>query len=295
VRLVPTRARLLRRLPRHGLEHRRLPRLEILDVSDAGIGFPGLLEGLVQVAEITACRHSFDGAIDRSHRLKGAIDGDLVRRQTDAAPIGELLELGGDRLRVDDDGLLPLVQPIGQNEMTSTLAAIDDAAGLVLDRCDVLGADVTLRVDPHGGDAGGAKVVFRKEFVARWLAHARGNEKPICERSVKPLRSGDVETPPRSAHGNYDGGARAGRRLEANAERARATGRQAAGSCVTPSQPVPELTRSAGIQLNEQVSMRRKAKAIAWLAPDIAAPSGPTIAKPSRDYTPLGGFAFLMR
>jgi hypothetical protein len=76
--------------------------------------------------------------------------------------------------------------------------------------------------------------------------------------------------PRRVAHGNYDDGARAGRRLEANAERARATGRQAAGSCGTPSQPVPELTRSAGIQLNERVPLRRKAKAIAWSAPDIA-------------------------
>jgi hypothetical protein len=34
---------------------------------------------------------------------------------------------------------------------------------------------MTLRVDPHRVDAGGAKVVFRKELVARWLA--RGNEK----------------------------------------------------------------------------------------------------------------------
>ena len=34
--------------------------------------------------------------------------------------------------------------------------------------------DVTLRIYPHRGDAGGAKVVFREEFVARWLAHARG-------------------------------------------------------------------------------------------------------------------------
>jgi hypothetical protein len=51
----------------------------------------------------------------------------------------------------------------------ATLAAIDDAIWTVLDRRDVLCADVTLRIDPHGGDAGGAKAVFREEFVARWL------------------------------------------------------------------------------------------------------------------------------
>jgi hypothetical protein len=33
---------------------------------------------------------------------------------------------------------------------------------------------------------------------------------------------------------------------------------------------VPDLTRSIGIQLNDRVSLRRKAKAIAWSAPDIA-------------------------
>jgi hypothetical protein len=33
---------------------------------------------------------------------------------------------------------------------------------------------------------------------------------------------------------------------------------------------VPELTRNVGINLNERLSLRRKAKAIAWSAPDIA-------------------------
>jgi hypothetical protein len=46
--------------------------------------------------------------------------------------------------------------------MATALAAIDDAAGLVLDRRDVLGTDVPLRVDPHGGDAGGAKAADEK-------------------------------------------------------------------------------------------------------------------------------------
>lgn len=89
-------------------------------------------------------------------------------------------------------------QAIGEDEMAATLAAIDDAIGLVLDRRDVPGADVPLRVDPDGGDAGGAKVVFRK-FVACRLSHAVGNEMLIYERSVEPRRPRDVETPPCSA------------------------------------------------------------------------------------------------
>ena len=36
--------------------------------------------------------------------------------------------------------------------------------------------------------------------------------------------------------------------------------------------PVPELTRSASIQLNERLSLRRKAKVLACSAPDIAPP-----------------------
>jgi hypothetical protein len=40
-------------------EHRSFPSLKILDV--------------VQVAEIAACRHPFDGAVDGSRRLEGAL------------------------------------------------------------------------------------------------------------------------------------------------------------------------------------------------------------------------------
>jgi hypothetical protein len=58
--------------------------------------------------------------------------------------------------------------------------------------------------------------------------------------------------------------------------------------------PVPELTRSADIKLNQRVSLRRHAKAIAWSAPEIAAPSGPSVAKSPGDYIPPGGFVFLM-
>jgi hypothetical protein len=50
-------------------------------------------------------------------------------------------------------------------------------------------------------------------------------------------------------------------------------------------------TISAGIQLNERVSLRRHGKAIAWAASDIC--PGPSVAKPSGDHIPLGGFVFL--
>jgi hypothetical protein len=60
-------------------------------------------------------------------------------------------------------------------KIDAAFAPIDNAAGLVLDRGDVLRADVTAGIDPRRGDVGGAKVVLREEVVARWLAHARGN------------------------------------------------------------------------------------------------------------------------
>jgi hypothetical protein len=77
--------------------------------------------------------------------------------------------------------------------------------------------------------------------------------------------------PRRVAHGNYDDGARAGRRLEAK-RRTRKGNSKASGRFLryAVAQPVPDLTRSVGIQLNDRVSLRRKAKAIAWSAPDIA-------------------------
>jgi hypothetical protein len=57
------------------------------------------------------------------------------------------------------------------------------------------------------------------------------------------------------------------------------------------SRSVPELTRSAGIQLNERVSLRRSANAISQSAPDIVAPlSGPCVAKSPGDHAPSGGF-----
>jgi hypothetical protein len=55
--------------------------------------------------------------------------------------------------------------------------------------------------------------------------------------------------------------------------------------------PVPELTRSDSIQLNDRVSLQRSANAISQSAPDIVAPlSGPCVAKSPGDHVPLGGF-----
>jgi hypothetical protein len=64
----------------------------------------------------------------------------------------------------------------------TAFAAIDDAIRVVLDRGDVLGADMAAGIDPHRGDAGGAKVVFREEFVARWLAHANAKRSDLARR-----------------------------------------------------------------------------------------------------------------
>jgi hypothetical protein len=62
---------------------------------------------------------------------------------------------------------------------------------------------VALRIDPQADDAGGATAVFRDELVARWLDHARGNEKLIWY--VKPLRP--KRKPRRAVHmEGYDGG-----------------------------------------------------------------------------------------
>jgi hypothetical protein len=46
--------------------------------------------------------------------------------------------------------------------MDAALAAIDDAAGLVLDRRNISRTDVTVGVDPHRRDVGGAKAVFAR-------------------------------------------------------------------------------------------------------------------------------------
>jgi hypothetical protein len=63
---------------------------------------------------------------------------------------------------------------LGTAARSQDSARVNQAIGLILDRGDVLGADVAGRIDPDSGDAG-SKVVFREEFVARWFAHAHGD------------------------------------------------------------------------------------------------------------------------
>jgi hypothetical protein len=100
-----------------------------------------------------------------------------------------------------------------------------------------------------------------------------------------------LETPPRCAYGSLHGGARAGRWLEAT-RRTRKSNSTASGQFLRkPSQPVPKVTPSVGINLNERLLLRRSHNAITVAAPDIA-PSGPTVAKPSVDHIPAGGFRF---
>jgi hypothetical protein len=53
---------------------------------------------------------------------------------------------------------------------------------------------------------------------------------------------------------------------------------------------VPELTRSAGIQLNKRVSLQRQRTELSFFTGQFPQTSGPTRSKPSRDHTPLGGF-----
>ena len=56
--------------------------------------------------------------------------------------------------------------------------------------------------------------------------------------------------------------------------------------------PVPELTRSAGIQLNGRVSLRCIPHALSIAAPDIAQRPRYTPGKAVSDHIPLGGFVF---
>jgi hypothetical protein len=107
-------------------------------------------------------------------------------------------------------------------------AAIDQAIGLDPDRRDVLGTDMSRRIDPHRGDAGGAKVVFREEFVSCWLAHDPGKQWLIWLR--------DVKSPTDSKRGSRGRRVRARRWLEATTEHARSMKRRIACSCAKPSQ-----------------------------------------------------------
>jgi len=70
----------------------------------------------IERLELAGRVHLIDCVVHGRDSGKRAFDGDGMRRQSDAAPIGELLELGGDRRRVNDDGLLPLVQTMARTK-----------------------------------------------------------------------------------------------------------------------------------------------------------------------------------
>jgi len=74
------------------LKHRRLPGFEII-IPDAGIILPRLLKGRVQLPQLARAGRPFEGLIYGSNRRQGSIDGDDVRRQADAASIGEFLAI----------------------------------------------------------------------------------------------------------------------------------------------------------------------------------------------------------
>jgi hypothetical protein len=115
-------------------------------------------------------------------------------------------------------------------------------ANLSLDRRDVLGADMPLRLDPHGGDAGGAKVVFREEFVARWLAMPAAMKSLFASGAStcfwKPRRAAHMETA--TAGPALGGGWRLTPTRKFNGRTHGAFLRYAVA-------PVPELTRNTGI------------------------------------------------
>jgi hypothetical protein len=66
------------------------------------------------------------------------------------------------------------------------------------------------------------------------------------------------------------------------------------GKLVAKAKSVPELTRIRDIKLNARVSLRCARDAVASLY-RILSPSGPTVAKPSVDHVPAGGFVFMRR
>jgi hypothetical protein len=72
-------------------------------------------------------------------------DGPRCSTLTNAAPIGEVLELRCDRRLVGLTPFLPFVKAVGQGEMDVALATVHDAIRNDLDRGDVLGADAAGR------------------------------------------------------------------------------------------------------------------------------------------------------
>jgi hypothetical protein len=82
--------------------------VDIVEILDCRVDLAGIFEGAIEGLELARRAHLVDRVVHGRDRGKRPINGKGMRRQADAAPIGELLELGGDRWRIDDDALLPL-------------------------------------------------------------------------------------------------------------------------------------------------------------------------------------------
>ncbi|MEH2492837.1 hypothetical protein [Bradyrhizobium sp. AZCC 2230] len=62
--------------------------------------------------------------------------------------------------------------------MFAAEAAVDDPAGLFVDRCDVDGADMSGLIDPHRRDAGGVEIVLGEFVLVALVAHAPDAMRP---------------------------------------------------------------------------------------------------------------------
>src|SRR5262249_12684699 len=97
----------------------------------------------------------------------------LVRRHTDTALLRQFLELqrhlGGRGLKLL---LLPHLRALGEDEMCASSAAIAERTVLDANASDISNADETIRLDPHGGDASGAEIIFCEFAVSIESAHA---------------------------------------------------------------------------------------------------------------------------
>jgi hypothetical protein len=71
--------------------------MDVVEISDARIDLARVFEGTVEGLEFSGRAHLIDGVIQSGDGRKGSIDGNGVRRQADAAQVGELLELGSGR------------------------------------------------------------------------------------------------------------------------------------------------------------------------------------------------------
>jgi hypothetical protein len=74
--------------------------VDIVEIPDAGIDLAGFLEGSIERLELAGRAHLVDRIVDGRDGGERPIDGNGMRRQADAALIGQLLELGYDHAPV---------------------------------------------------------------------------------------------------------------------------------------------------------------------------------------------------